>query len=224
MSFEDWKPEHGPKTVHEVIRLVSSDPDPDELMMDEVFDERGAFPVHQRQIERLLSALRYAHRLMSATSEGGGELSEPAWMIEDGDYADYYLDAARKLHCRTLRSLPDLIDAGKQVTKRLAAARAGWEVARQKLLDLLKEGKIKPIGRPSDLLGNPRSGAAMREIPQALWYGAVTVTDEGRIVADGTGDQWQQPADPEWAYAELQLIVSETPQGKSQYEISNKTI
>ena len=44
MSFEDWKPEHGPKTVHEVIQLLSSDPDPDELMMDEVLMSEEHFP------------------------------------------------------------------------------------------------------------------------------------------------------------------------------------
>jgi hypothetical protein len=125
MSFPEWLPEHGPKTVREVIRLLSAGPDPNQLLADEVFDERGAFPAYQVQIGRLLQALEYRHRMIFATSEDGGELSEPGWMIEDdSSYADQFMDAARALQCRTRRSLADLIGAGHQVIGQLAAARA----------------------------------------------------------------------------------------------------
>jgi hypothetical protein len=211
MSFPEWLPEHGPKTVREVLRLLSAGPDPNQLLADEVFDERGAFPAYQVQIGRLLQALEYRYRMISATSEDGGELSEPAWMIEDDSgYADHFMDAARALQCRTQRSLADLIGAGHQVIGQLAAARVAWETARQQLIGMLQRGRVKAVGRPCSVLGDARPGTVAREIPQAVWCAAVTITDDGRIVADGSENKALRGADREWAYSELRLLLAYT--------------
>jgi hypothetical protein len=211
MSFVEWRPEHGPKTIREVIRLLSPGPDPNQLLADEVFDERGAFPAYQVQIGRLLQALEYRYRMISATNEDGGELSEPGWMIEDDSgYADHFMDAARALQCRTQRSLADLIGAGHQVIDQLAAARTAWETARQQLIGMLQRGKVRAVGRPCDVLGEPRPGNIAREIPQAVWCGAITITDDGRIVADGSESKAPQGPDPEWAYSGLHLLLADT--------------
>ena len=141
--------------------------------------------------------------MMSATSEGGRELSEPAWMIEDGGYADYYLDAARKLRCRTQRSLTDLI----------RCRNAGHRSAR---------GGSRGAGSRSPEAVGPAQGRedqGDRSSKRSSWESAFR-RRHARDPTDGTGDQWQQPADPEWAYAELQLLVSESPHATSQSDTS----
>jgi hypothetical protein len=75
---------------------------------------------------------------------------------------------------------------------------------------MLQRGRVKAVGRPCNVLGEPRPGTVAREITQAVWCAGLTITDDGQIVAVGSENEALRGADPEWAYSELQLLLADT--------------
>jgi hypothetical protein len=209
-----------------LLTKVSTEPPPDAVLA-EAFDETGPFPAHHRQIERVVWGLRYRQRLSDGDFPGAMAMVAEAGLEVDPDdvsYVDYLVAAADDLQARTKRGLADLISSGDQLIDRLQRARAAWETARQVLIATLGSGTWKAIGRPSDAMGNPQPGSVPREIPHFVWHGPITLTDDGRIVSDGTEPGYADVTVPaEWAYSDVRLLIAEVDLRTSSIEAAQAT-
>ena len=196
-------------TVREMISRLSAEPDPDAVMTD-AFDEDGAFPASRRQITPLMSALKY----QNAADTGNTRLASTAAAqfqagLEGLEGLDDLLTAVEDLRARTNRTVAELITAGEDLLDRLRRSRDAWEVARQRLINLLRTQVVTAVGRRCNAIGDPRPGTVPHEIPHLIWYGPVTLTDDGRIIGDGTEPEGLTgTAAAEWAFSDVRLLVA----------------
>jgi hypothetical protein len=187
---------------------MSRGPVPD-YVLAEAFDDDGPFPACHSQIARVVWALKYLRLI-----DDGEPSRTTALVTEAGlgtDYFNYWVAEAREFQTRTGRGLSELIQAGGYLLEQLQNAREQWEAARLGLLEALRSGARKAIGRPCDRLGEPIPGSIPREIPRLVWHAPVNLTDDGRVVPDGSdSDSSQGLATAQWAYCQVRIVIEET--------------